>query len=239
MHRRGSEASTLARFFGGSAIPYPPMRRAPPKALRPPTLPAHPEPRVVGRLEPRDVVAACRLDASALAGAKAASVTFDGVQLAGGTLEGSALADLTWLDVACERCDLSMIDWRGAKLTRVVVRGCRVTGGKLVEGTFESVRFVDCHMDYASFADTRFRQVVFESCQLREADFHGADLAGTAFVDCELRAADFGRAKLDGADISASNAAGIPLSPAEVRGLVVSQAQAVELAKLFGVTVKG
>jgi uncharacterized protein YjbI with pentapeptide repeats len=193
---------------------------------------------VVG-LEARDIVAACRSDACALAGARAGSVTFDGVQIVGGTLEGSVLSDLTWLDVVCERCDLSMIDWRGASLTRVVVRGCRVTGGKLPEGALESVRFVDCHMDYASFASARFRQVSFESCQLREADFHGADLAGTTFVDCELRGADFGRAKLDGTDLSASNAAGITLSPADVAGLVVSQAQAVELVKLFGVRVKG
>ena len=214
------------------------MRPAPPKAIRAPTLPTHPEPRVVAQLDPRAVVAACRLDACSLSAAKAPSATFDGVHLAGGTLDGSQLVDLTWLDVLCERCDLSMIEWRGAKLTRVVVRGCRVTGGKLVEGELESVRFVDCHMDYVSFADTRFRHVSFESCQLREADFHGADLAGTSFVACELRGADFGRAKLAGADISASEAVGITVSPADVGGLVVSPAQAVELAKLFGVVVR-
>jgi uncharacterized protein YjbI with pentapeptide repeats len=131
-----------------------------------------------------------------------------------------------------------MIVWPSAKLTRVEVRGSRMTGAKLVEGSFESVRFIDCHLEYAMFTDTRFRQVTFESCRLEEADFRGADLTGTAFVNCELRGVDLGRAKLQGADVSSSRCDEIRLAANDVRGLVVSREQAVALATLFGLVVR-
>jgi len=214
------------------------MRAAPPEPIRPPKLPAQLEPRTLTSLEAHAVIEECRLDASALTRSKASSVRFDGVHLVGVALEESELADLSWQDVLCERCNLAMVNWRGAKLTRALVRSCRMTGGKFVEGDLDNVRFVDCHLDYASFVDTRFRRVAFESCQLREANFHGADLTGAVFAECELEGADFAGAKLQGADVSSSKIAGITVGPGEVRGLSVSRQQAADLARLFGLVVR-
>jgi uncharacterized protein YjbI with pentapeptide repeats len=210
----------------------------PVKALRAPVLPKHLDPRVITALAASDAIEQCRIDGCALGEIAAPRVRFDAVRIVGGTLAASKLAELAWIDVACERCDLSMIVWPGAKLTRVEVRGCRMTGAKLVEGELESVRFVDCQLDYAMFADTRFRQVTFESCRLEEADFRGADLTGTSFVSCELRGADLGRAKLQGADVSSSRCSEIRVAAGDVRGLVVSREQAAALAKLLGLVVR-
>jgi uncharacterized protein YjbI with pentapeptide repeats len=211
---------------------------AAPEPIRPPTLPAHLEPRTLTSLEVQGVIEECRLDASALTRTKASSVRFDGVHMVGVALDESELPNLTWQDVVCERCNLSMVNWRGGKLNRAVVRGCRLTGGKLVEGQLQSVRFVDCHLDYASFADTRFRHVVFESCKLREVSFRGADLTGTGFVECDLTGADFAGAKLQGADVTSSKLDGITVGAGEVRGLIVSRQQAADLARLFGLVVR-
>jgi uncharacterized protein YjbI with pentapeptide repeats len=142
------------------------MRTAPPEAIRSPKLPAQLELRTLTSLEAHAVIEECRLDASALTRSKASSVRFDSVHLVGVALDESTLSNLVWQDVVCERCNLSMVNWRGAKLTRAVMRGSRLTGAKLVEGELDNVRFVDCQLEYASFADTRFRNVIFESCQL-------------------------------------------------------------------------
>jgi uncharacterized protein YjbI with pentapeptide repeats len=209
-----------------------------PKALRAPVLPPQLEPRTITTLNATDLIEQCRIEGCALAEATAERVRFDGVKLVGGTLGASKLTHMIWLDVACERCDLSMVVWQGVKLTRVEVRGSRITGGKLCEGQLESVRFIDCHLDYAMFTGTRFRQVSFESCRLEEADFQGADLTGTTFVDCDLRGADFGRAKLQGVDVSSSRLSELRVGPGDVRGLVVNRDQAAALAKLFGLVVR-
>ena len=214
------------------------MRPPAPKPIRPPELPKELEAGELIDLGARALVEARRLDGPALGQAKASGVRFEGVHVVGGTLEESELVNLTWIDVACERCNLSLIDWRGARLTRVVFRGCRLTGAKLVEGELESVRFVDCQLDYAAFSGTRLRQVAFESCQMREAFFQGGDLGGTVFAECDLEGGDFGGAKLQGADVSSSKLGRVAIGAGDVRGLVVSRAQASELAKLFGIVVR-
>jgi uncharacterized protein YjbI with pentapeptide repeats len=214
------------------------MRPAPLKVVRAPRLSKHLDARAVTRLESGELVENCRLDNCTLSREEAQSVRFDGVHIVAGALDETKLASLMWLDVTCERCNLSMVDWRASKLTRVLVRGCRITGGKFAECALDSVRFVDCQIDYVSFEAASFRQVIFESCQLREADFHGADLAGTSFEQCDLKGAEFSRAKLQGVDISSSTLGGITVGQSDVRGLIVSRAQASEFAKLFGLVVR-
>ena len=155
------------------------------KTIRPPQLPKELEGRIVTQLEDVDIEGS-RLEASALANLRSDRVRFDGVRVVGGSLSATKLARLVWVDVLCERCDLSLIDWPSAKLTRVEFRDCRLTGAKAVEGELADVRFVDCQLDYASFARARFRQVGFERCRLKEADLAEGDLAGTSFTECDL-----------------------------------------------------
>jgi uncharacterized protein YjbI with pentapeptide repeats len=215
------------------AVPATPL-----KPIRAPELPAHLEIRAFTALDAGVIVEQCRVDGWALAASKSEGVRFDAVHLAACALDETKLTNLRWFDVLCERSTLCMVEWRGAKLTRVLVRGCRVTGAKLAEAELDDVRFVDCQVDYASFAGARLRRVAFESCKLREADFTGADLTGTAFVECDLAGADFSGAKLKGADVSTSQMSGVTVGAGDLKGLVVSREQASALAKLFGLVVK-
>jgi uncharacterized protein YjbI with pentapeptide repeats len=207
------------------------------KAVKKPILPAGLEARAIESLDGLDLEA-CRVEACALAQARAEHVRFDGVHVVGGTLAGAKLTRLTWLDVLCERADLSMVDWPAAKLTRVEIRDCRVTGAKLEESELVDVRFVGCQIDFGSFSGARLRQVSFEGCRLEEADFGGADLGAAAFVDCNLRGIDLTRARLQGVDVSASTLSEVRVGAADVRGLVVNRDQATALAQLFGLVVR-
>ena len=216
----------------------PPLRAAVPKPIRAPILGPELEPFALAPLTSNMVIEQCRIDGGAFAGSKCDSLRLDGVHVATTAFDDSKLTSLRWIDVICERSSLAMIDWRGAGFTRVEVRVCRLTGGKLYEAQLEDVRFVDCQFDYGSFGDARLSRVTFESCQLREADFHGADLRGASFVDCDLERADFTRAKLQGTDVSRSNLRGVTVSASDVRGLIVSREQASVLAALFGLVIR-
>jgi uncharacterized protein YjbI with pentapeptide repeats len=211
--------------------------RSPKRTLRAPILPTDLDPCTLPRIDAAELER-CRLDACTLAHQVGEHVRFDGVKVLGGTLSATRLTHVTWLDVLCERCDLSMIEWRGMHLTRVEVRECRITGAKLHEGELDEVRFIDCQIDYATFAQARLRQVSFEGCRLREADFSGADLAGTAFIRCDLKGADFSGAKLHGADVSASSLSEIRVAAGDVRGLVVNREQAASLSQLLGLILR-
>jgi uncharacterized protein YjbI with pentapeptide repeats len=211
--------------------------RSPKRPPRPPILPTDFDGCTLPRIDAAELER-CRLDACTLSNQVGEHVRFDGVKVLGGTLSATRLTHVTWLDVLCERCDLSMIAWRGVQLTRVEVRECRITGAKLHEGELADVRFLECQIDYASFAHARFRHASFEGCRLREADFSGADLAGTTFVGCDLKGADFSGAKLQGADVSASSLSDIRVGAADVRGLVVNSEQAAILSQLWGVVLR-
>ena len=210
--------------------------RPPKKAIRAPILPAALEPRTLTSIDAAELEQ-CRLDVCTLSSQSGERVRFDGVKVLGGTLGATKLTHLTWTDVLCERCDLSMIEWRGAKLSRVEFRECRITGAKLQEGELDDVRFVECQVDYASFAEARFRRVAFEGCRLKEADFSETDLAGTSFLRCDLSGVDFTRAKLHGVDVSTSSLGEVRVGAGDVRGLVVNREQATVLSQLFGLVL--
>jgi uncharacterized protein YjbI with pentapeptide repeats len=179
-----------------------------------------------------------RLDGCDLAKRHGSRMRLDSVRWIGGALSESKVAELSWLDVECERCDLCLVEWPAAKLTRVVFRDCRATGARWSEAELEDVRFVGCQLECASFAGARFRRVSFEQCRLRDADFGGADLAGTIFGDCELHGVDLLGAKLAGADVHTSSLREVRIDARDMRGLVVSREQAAVLAQLLGLVVR-
>jgi len=205
--------------------------------IRAPILPKDLEAAIISELDDVDIDR-CRLERCACSGRRGERVRFDAVHAVGAELEETRLTDVRWLDVLCERCNLSMIDWPKAVLTRVELRGCRVSGATLLEGQFEDVRFVDCQLDFATFSGARFQRVAFERCRLKEAAFIGADLGGVAFVGCEMHGVDLTNAKLQGADVRSSLLNEVRVGPTDVRGLIVNKEQASVLAKLFGLVVR-
>ena len=211
--------------------------RASKSPARPPLLPKGLPSKVLEDLDGADLDR-CLLEACDLAGKHAENVRFDAVHIVGGSLSETHVAELRWLDVLCERCDLSLIEWPEATWTRVEMRDGRLSGAKLIGGELDHVRFIECQLDYATFSGTRFRQVSFERCRLPEVAFIGADLAGTAFIDCDLRGVDFTQAKLQGADVRSSRLNEVRAGAGDVRGLVVNKEQASALAQLFGLVVR-
>jgi uncharacterized protein YjbI with pentapeptide repeats len=205
--------------------------------IRSPVLPKDLETRDVSSLEGLELEK-CRVDGCILDGQRSQRVAFDGVRIVSPRLPTTKVEHLTWLDVLCERGDLSMLEWPAAKFTRVELRDCRLTGARVLEGEFDHVRIVSCQLDYASFSGARFRQVSFERCRLKAADFSGADVAGTSFVECDLEGIDLTGAKLAGADVSSSVLRDARVLPANVRGLVVNREQAAVLSQLFGLVVR-
>jgi uncharacterized protein YjbI with pentapeptide repeats len=180
----------------------------------------------------------CRIDDGAFSKERGEQVRFDGVHVVGGTLSETRFTRLSWVDVLCERSDLSRIEWPEAKWTRVELRDCGATGASLTGGELESVRFVQCKLDYASFSGARFRHVSFERCRLIEVDFRAADLAGTTFVECDLQGVDLTGANLQGADVSTSTLNAVHVEARDVRGLVVNREQAAVLSQLFGLVLR-
>ena len=129
---------------------------APPKKpLRAPILAKALEARVLTSIDGAELDQCC-LEACTLSDQVGENVRFDGVKIVGGTLSGTKVTHVSWLDVLCERSDLSMFEWSSTSLMRVEIRGCRMTGAKLIEAELDNVRFVECQLDYVSFRPPNF-----------------------------------------------------------------------------------
>jgi uncharacterized protein YjbI with pentapeptide repeats len=162
----------------------------------------------------------------------------DAVRLLDADLSETKVRALSWLDVECVRCQLSLSEWPQSAFTRVAVLDSRATGLRLEQAELQDVRFVGCQLDYAAFPGSKFARVTFEKCRLHHADFGDANLEGTVFAECDLQGAAFVGAKLANVDISTCSGTDLRIEARDVRGLIVNSQQAAALARLFGIVVR-
>lgn len=174
-------------------------------------------------------------------GQSADDLHFDAVLLERANLSGTRLRRLRMRDVRLLKTDLSNAEWPQATLDRVEILAGRLTGLKALDAKFADLRVVGCKVDLAQFRHASLRDVRFEECVLREADFQGAHLSNVSFQGCDLQGANFTAAKLDQADFRGARLEGLSLRPEDLKGMIIDQGQAMELATYFaqslGVTV--
>ncbi|MEU8539420.1 pentapeptide repeat-containing protein [Streptomyces sp. NPDC048717] len=98
--------------------------------------------------------------------------------------------------------ELDGVRWNGGKLTRVLVRDCRLLGAALDGLVLDDVLFERCRFDYATFDRVRAAgPVVFRECVLTEAEFADCDLSNVVFSACTLRLTAFGSGRYQDADL--------------------------------------
>jgi uncharacterized protein YjbI with pentapeptide repeats len=141
-------------------------------------------------------------------------------------------------DVRLVKCDLSNSVLLGFEARRVEFLECRLTGMKAFECKWQDVLVEHCDARYAQFNSGALRACEFQSTQLQDADFRAADLKGAVFTRAMLNRADFTGAKLRKADFRGADIEGVVVRAEDVAGAIVTPAQAIELSRLLGLTVK-
>ncbi|MFD7015854.1 pentapeptide repeat-containing protein [Streptomyces sp. NPDC059928] len=138
---------------------------------------------------------------------------------------------LTLHGVEITGSDLGSARWSESKLTRVVVRDCKLMGATLNGLTLDDVIFEGCKFDYAAFEKVRATgPVAFVGCAFTEATFSDCDLSEVVFSDCTLRLTEFGAGRYRDTDLR-----GIDLST--IRGVTnlskvrINHGQEAELAE--------
>lgn len=126
--------------------------------------------------------------------------------------------------------DLGSARWSDSKLTRVVLRDCKLMGAALDGLVLDDVLFEKCKLDYATFDKVRATgPVAFTGCVLTEAVFTDCDLSDVVFSDCTLRLTEFSHGRyrdtdLRGNDLSTlrgvANLAKVRIDPGQQTDLV-------------------
>ncbi|MPN57211.1 hypothetical protein SDC9_204905 [bioreactor metagenome] len=112
-------------------------------------------------------------------------------------------------------------------------------GSCFIRALFRDAAITGCDFRYANLDG-----MLWDGCEVRASSFKEAVLSGVKFRralfhETDLSAADFFKSSLKGIDLSDCSIDAIAVSDtlAELRGAKVNAAQAVELAKLIGLSI--
>ncbi|WP_284577448.1 pentapeptide repeat-containing protein [Streptomyces sp. 2P-4] len=98
--------------------------------------------------------------------------------------------------------DLGAVRWNESKLTRTLVRDCKLMGAALDGLVLDDVLFEGCKFDYATFEKVRATgPVAFAGCTFTEATFTDCDLSDVVFSECTFRLTEFGTGRYRDTDL--------------------------------------
>jgi fluoroquinolone resistance protein len=139
--------------------------------------------------------------------------TFTNCDLSMATWIGSSLRDCHFFDSKLTGSDFSRAVWNAYSATSpIVFERCDLSYVNFSGAKFGKATFTSCRISEAHFARTELVEAVFSDCDLAGADFLGGD----------LRRADFRGAHSFTIDPTASLVKGAKFSHANLQGLVSS-----------------
>lgn len=148
-------------------------------------------------------------------------------------------AKASFLNVEFLNCDFSNCMMEDTYWKMVSFVDCKGQGANFTNGVFRNVKFTGCKLDYANFTralweNLEIRQTTFVSASLSEVKLKKILLEGDRFEKT-----DFFKTPLKGVDFSRCDVEQLILSDdlREIRGAKLSPEQAVDIARLLGVTV--
>ena len=95
--------------------------------------------------------------------------------------------------------------------------------------------------DYVIFSMSKLRNVSFNQCFLRGGGLDNCQFTNVEFEHCNLVEAEFHRTSLKGIDLTSSEIAGIRIGSipgGELKGATVTSLQALDIARMLGITIK-
>lgn len=179
-------------------------------------------------------------DRCVLSEARLTGCGLDGARVTGGQWVNTELVDADLTDVVFDGVDLARARLRGALLADARFQDCRMIGVDLtaLRGLASSLTLHGCNLQLANLTELHLRGWRIAGCDLSEAELWGADLREAVFTDCRLRDLDLSNTRLDGADLRSSDLGELGAdSPRQLRGAVISTAQATAVCGALGITV--
>lgn len=165
--------------------------------------------------------------------------TFENTVFRACLFERVDLSECTFRDVVFDNCRFIGCVMDGVWLNRVDMHDCSASGMSFLRARFARFGASSTDFSYANFSEASVDHMKLESCRLREAALQRAKLKHVRWDECDLTRLDIFGTPLAGIDVSSC----IFVAPVltgdyrELRGVVVSEGQALDLAQLLGVRI--
>ncbi|MDE5631113.1 MAG: pentapeptide repeat-containing protein [Bacilli bacterium] len=133
------------------------------------------------------------------------------------------------------KCEFSNLKVVSASLHSVLFDQCHMIG----------IDFIDCFIKYTEYKENNMRYGMFSSTKLLNTTLNNNNMQNGTFASIEFKDIEFinndfsGIEVMDtpmmGINIASNKIDGIKISPSLVRGMIVTEVQAIELISILGV----
>lgn len=165
-------------------------------------------------------------------------VRFSEIHVKNVVFEETHLPYSSWMDVIFEKCDLSNVDFSGAKFIRVEFKDCKMRGANFDNVVMRDVSWMNCQAPYSRFSLTEMKDVRFDNCLLTGSNFLDASVDNLQLGATTIEDVQFTGTSLKNVDLSECQYTYIHVQEDDLRGAIVSPEQAISLIEVFGVKVK-
>lgn len=166
--------------------------------------------------------------------------TFSKVQFNDCKFENVSFARCSFEDVIIQDCTFNHCDFSNSNFSTVQFINTTCRSDDFSQSHFHCVGFNGCDMVYSNFTKCRvngfkdmksnFSRTFFAECSLSEIEFSQTSLQSSEFFMTSLMDLDFSTCNIDGIIVSDSRE--------ELRGIIVNEFQAIDLARMLGIVIK-
>lgn len=177
-----------------------------------------------------------------VSGEEAEDLRLDSIDLKASQLNGCSFLDsrfgATGFDhVIFRDCDLSGCAFSGCGLRQVTFLGCRMMGTTFSDCTLSQCQFQDCQGKYMGLVACELRNTALTDCNLSGGSLSRSKLQKASVARCDFTRCDFSGAELSGLDFSSSTIEGAIWTVDKLKNVTVTTTQAIDLARLLGLTI--
>ena len=146
----------------------------------------------------------------------------------------------SFTDVRFNNCDLSNSNFSNGYFSRCQFVATKAVGANFTEAFLRNTSMNESIFKYASFHSIKGELLLFDACDCNEAFFTSCKLKSIEWNKSSFVRVEFFRTPLKGFDFTSCNIENIVISSerSEIRGMIVNQMQAIDLAKLLGVVIR-
>lgn len=166
------------------------------------------------------------------------NICFNGCKFINVDFSRYPLKKVSLIDCIFEKCNLSGSDFSNTSIYRCTFEECNLLGSNFIMSGIIDVSIIDSKCDYINFSDSKFKHFLLKNSSVKEGRVVHSILDDVSFENVNFNESEFLNTKLGGIDFSSCNINNIGITTNDIKGVIVSEEQALMLINLFGIVVK-
>lgn len=140
--------------------------------------------------------------------------------------------------VIFENCDFSNFSFEESNFNNVYFKNCKFIGSNFIMTRLNQIEIIESNFKYSNFSNSNIKECNisnsdFSSSEFEEVIFNKLDLKEVSFISTR-----FFKTKLGLIDFRDCNIDGISAEIKDLKDMIVTEYQAMELSKMLGIIIK-